>query len=243
MYRLGLYILPENKFYNLTIITMAWKWWQITHGFWSRRLSWENYKFYELYLWMKARCGNKKHCWYKNYWWRWIKCNWDTFEDFKNDMYESYVDHCNRYWKKDTLLDRIDNDKNYCKDNCRWATREEQNNNTRVSTKVVIDGKEYWIIEVKKLTWLGTDGARKRMKDYMLWIITKEQLLWKDRIRRKTSPLSITIDGKIITSSSLAEMCWIKKATAAQRIERYKKWIWTKNSLLHIWVDKNKFKF
>jgi len=50
-------------------------------------------------------------------------------ESFKNNMYESYIDHCNKYWKKNTILDRIDNNWNYEYWNIRWATVKIQINN------------------------------------------------------------------------------------------------------------------
>lgn len=39
-------------------------------------------------------------------------------------------------------LDRIDNNKGYSKENCRWATKSQQNRNTRQTRMVVHDGKE-----------------------------------------------------------------------------------------------------
>lgn len=86
--------------------------------------------FYNKYSQIKERCNNKNCKSFKNYWWRWIKCEWNNFEEFKNDMYDSYLKHCEEFWQKQTTIDRIDVNWNYCKKNCRWATKKEQCNNT-----------------------------------------------------------------------------------------------------------------
>ncbi len=65
----------------------------------------------------------------KNYIKKWITFLLKDMESFKNNMYESYIDHCNKYWKKNTILDRIDNNWNYEYWNIRWATVKIQINN------------------------------------------------------------------------------------------------------------------
>ena len=60
---------------------------------------------------------------------------WLNFDGFYEDMYESFIKHCNEYGLKQTTLDRKDNDGNYCKENCKWATLQEQVENRRNQKK------------------------------------------------------------------------------------------------------------
>lgn len=106
------------------------------HGFFWTRI-------YKIYQWIKIRCKYPDTPGYYRYWWRWIKCEWETFEDFYKDMWESYESHVKEYWEENTTIDRINNDGNYCKENCRRATKKEQWNNRRNNKIVVYKGKEY----------------------------------------------------------------------------------------------------
>jgi hypothetical protein len=74
---------------------------------------------------IKQRCLNKNNKSYKNYGGRGIKvCDrWLNFESFWEDMKDGYKDNL--------TIDRIDNDGNYCKENCRWITHKEQQKNKR----------------------------------------------------------------------------------------------------------------
>jgi len=65
--------------------------------------------------------------------------NWEVFVNFKKDMYETYLMHVSKHGEKNTTIDRIDNSKGYFKENCRWATYEEQNKNRSIS--ILIDGQ------------------------------------------------------------------------------------------------------
>ena len=94
------------------------------------RTAWKN---------MMRRCLNSKDQSYKNYGGRGINIDkeWHIFNNFLKDMLPSY--------KKGLTLDRIDNSGDYTKENCRWATRQEQLLNRRNNTNLEINGKLFRI--------------------------------------------------------------------------------------------------
>ena len=96
-----------------------------------------NTRFYKIWNGMNQRCLCSKSVNYKNYGGRGISVckNWKKFENFMNDMYKSYLGHMSKFGVRQTTIDRINNDKNYCLENCRWATYMEQANNKRNSRK------------------------------------------------------------------------------------------------------------
>ena len=124
-------LLWQNPEFRKKMI-LAHKGKNMKHGFCIDGVSTHFYKKFEN---MKSRCNCKKHPSYKNYGGRGIKILWKSFKKFRDDMYESYLEHCKEFGKKNTTLDRIDNNGNYCKKNCQWATWKQQNNNQRKRTK------------------------------------------------------------------------------------------------------------
>jgi hypothetical protein len=109
-------------------------------------------RFHNIWLGMKNRCLNPNVKAYPRYGGKGIKvCDeWLNFINFKNDMYDLYLEHCNKYGEKDTTLDRIDSEGDYCKANCKWSTYKEQALNRTTNIKLFIGGKYISANEVVK---------------------------------------------------------------------------------------------
>jgi len=99
-----------------------------------------NVKFYYCYHNAKRRCESKTNNRYYCYGGKGIKFCWKTYEDFVVDMYQSYKKHIKKYGEKETQLDRINNNKNYYKENCRWATLKMQANNRNNNVNITFNG-------------------------------------------------------------------------------------------------------
>lgn len=94
-------------------------------------------KIYCIYDSMKQRCYNPNHHAYKNYGGRgikvcdrWLEPNGQGFLNFRRDMGER---------SPGMTLDRIDNNGNYCPENCKWSNWVEQNQNTSHNNWITID--------------------------------------------------------------------------------------------------------
>lgn len=87
-------------------------------------------KFYKAWVAMRHRCLGKTSYLKKHYLDRGVTVceRWQNFDYFFIDMWDFFLLHIEMFGK-DTELDRVNNDKGYFKENCRWATRSENQSN------------------------------------------------------------------------------------------------------------------
>lgn len=137
-----------------------------THGACSSSSA--HFSTYMAWQYMKSRCKGKTKKDKKNYVDRGIKVceRWEnSFENFFIDMGTK---------KENTSLDRIENDKGYSKENCRWATVKEQNDNKRGCIYYEYNGEKltisrwaekFGITRSKTADWLKREGIEWCIKN------------------------------------------------------------------------------
>lgn len=129
-----------------------------THGMSSTNI-------YRRWQCMISRCHNKSDDGYYLYGARGIKVceSWHKFENFYEDMGDA---------PKGRSLDRIDNNKDYSPENCRWATYKQQSRNKRNNRLITFNGATKTMMEWGEITGLGWDRLRGRI-DKCNWSIEK----------------------------------------------------------------------
>jgi hypothetical protein len=158
---------------------------------------------------MKSRCFNPNEKSYKNYGGRGVTVceRWEDFNNFYEDMGERPSDNHS--------LDRVDNDGDYCPENCRWATSIEQNRNCRSNRLWEHDGQtmtiSMWAEELK----ISYHTLYKR---WMLgWEI--ERILTTPPLERtKSNTLEYTYEGKTHTLYKWSKISGINRRTLRTRV-------------------------
>lgn len=114
-------------------------------------------RFYRIWKGMRNRCNNLNSKDYVRYGGRGIKVckRWDSFENFRDDMFGSYEDHL--------TIERIDNDGDYCPENCRWASMSEQAVNRSSTVFVELEGEIVSVTEAGRRIGISDFGVRWRI--------------------------------------------------------------------------------
>jgi hypothetical protein len=132
-----------------------------------------NHYLYDTWLQMRSRCHNPDDEAYHYYGARGIKVcqEWrNSFPTFVKDMGER---------PPNMSLDRINNDGDYSKQNCRWATQSEQLRNYRRNVKVEYQGSNYCLKDICAKLGINYNWADNQWKKglYIELIIPGARLL------------------------------------------------------------------
>lgn len=117
-------------------------------------------KLYRVWDGMKKRCINLNEPAYKNYGGRGISVCDEWVRSF-----ESFRDWGLSHGYRDGLsIDRVNNDGDYCPENCRWADAKTQGNNRRSNRLLEFSDETHTISEWSDLTGIPQDVITYRIK-------------------------------------------------------------------------------
>lgn len=166
-------------------------------------------KVYRTWHGMKARCYNQNNQKYPDYGGRGIKVvkRWrEKFENFLEDMGEPP--------SKNHSIDRINNNGNYCKSNCRWATIEQQANNKRNNRIITYNGKTQTLPRWARETGIDRRTIMKRIG--YGWSLDK---VFTKVNYNKQKEIILTFNGKTQNASSWAKELGLDSETIYKRIK------------------------
>ncbi len=120
----------------------------------------KNTRLFRIWSNMKNRCNNSKCDKFYRYGARGIT----VCDEWQNDFQTFYDWAMSHGYSDELTLDRIDNDGNYCPENCRWATLKMQANNTSHCRFITIDGNTKTMKEWCEITGVNYNTARDRIR-------------------------------------------------------------------------------
>lgn len=138
------------------------------HGLWKS-------SEYQVWASMKQRCCNERNSHYHRYGGRGLT----VCDEWKDDFERFYADMGPR--PEGATLDRIDNDKGYSPENCRWAERKQQSNNRGVTLTAEFRGECMPLADVARVAGIPYHQVFQRYKRGL----RGEDLIRKHKVGRK----------------------------------------------------------
>ncbi|MDQ0492767.1 hypothetical protein [Paenibacillus brasilensis] len=108
-------------------------------------------RLYQIWSGMKKRCYNPGDSSYERYGARGIK----VCESWREDFGSFKVWALANAYSDDLTIERIDNEKCYTPENCKWAGNKEQSRNRRSNIKVDFQGEQITLMELSEITGVG----------------------------------------------------------------------------------------
>lgn len=133
----------------------------ITHGQTKTRL-------YNIWYNMRNRCNKKSAVDYCRYGGRGI----EVCEAWQNSFTPFFEWAMANGYRDDLTLDRIDNNGNYCPENCRWADSETQNNNRRSNHYITYSGETLTVSQWARRLGINKVTLQSRLSKYG-WSVQK----------------------------------------------------------------------
>lgn len=123
-----------------------------THGMTETRI-------YRIWGHMKNRCYNQNDEKYELYGGRGIV----VCDEWLHNFQAFYDWAIKNGYAEDLTIDRLDNNKGYSPNNCRWATNWEQSNNKRTSRILTLNGESHTVAEWGKITRINSRTIENRI--------------------------------------------------------------------------------
>lgn len=114
---------------------------------------------HEIWLGMRKRCLQPNSPNYFRYGARGI-----TVCDRWRDSFQNFYEDMGPRPSPEHSLDRIDNDKGYSPENCRWATRKQQGNNKSNNVRFVVDGQSLTATQCAAMAKISLSGFLARIR-------------------------------------------------------------------------------
>lgn len=170
---------------------------------------------YSVWKGLFTRCYNKNSKDYKYYGAKGITVcdSWSIkggqgFWNFVNDMAPRPVG---------TTLDRINRNKGYSKDNCRWTTPLEQVNNRGIATSITYNGETHTATEWEKIVDVSRETIYHRI-NYLGWSPEKT-LTTPMKKAKRGKKIFLDYHGKKVSLANISKITGVTKGTIQRKLK------------------------